>query len=448
MPDDRSEIVAEIKKQIGGIMTTVEAFKETMTEAEAERKKLGEVTGETNAKLDRINEALGTADDISARLQKADDIEKAAAKAAEETKAALAGMIAEGVKLSERVAGIEVALKRPPGSSGGLSEAEAKAEEYKGLFWGGIRQGWENLSADDMAIVNEVKALVIGDDTLGGYYAAPSTFEAEIIKAIIEFSPFRTVARITGIGTRSLLIPKRTGVFAARRVAEVEVRSETEGYTTGMVEIPAPEMYADTRVSLQMLEDTGFNLEAELNSEIAEQFAVKEGAEFIGGNGAEEAEGILTNSDVLETNSGSASSIADTDGQADGLIDLFHGIKTGYSASSTWLLNRLTLGDVRKLKDADKNYIWVMGLADLRPNTILSAPYVEMPDMPDVAANAFPIMFGDFRRAYRIVDRVGMSVLRDPFTLGNVGQIKLLARKRVGGKVILAEAMRKLKVSV
>jgi HK97 family phage major capsid protein len=109
-------------------------------------------------------------------------------------------------------------------------------------------------------------------------------------------------------------------------------------------------------------------------------------------------------------------------------------------------LNRFTLGAVRKLKDANDSYIWQPGLSAGVANTILGAPYVEVPDMPDVAAAAFPIAFGDWRRAYVIVDRIAMSVLRDPFTRGSQGQVKFLARRRVGGQVVLAEAVRKLKV--
>jgi HK97 family phage major capsid protein len=82
------------------------------------------------------------------------------------------------------------------------------------------------------------------------------------------------------------------------------------------------------------------------------------------------------------------------------------------------------------------------------PNTILGQPYVEVPDMPDVAANAFPIAFGDVRRAYTVVDRISLSVLRDPFTQATNGNVRFIARRRVGGQVVLAEAIRKLKVSV
>ena len=67
--------------------------------------------------------------------------------------------------------------------------------------------------------------------------------------------------------------------------------------------------------------------------------------------------------------------------------------------------------------------------------------------MPDVGAGAFPIVFGDMRRAYTIVDRISLAILRDPYTQASTGSIRYIARKRVGGQVVLAEAIRKQKVS-
>jgi HK97 family phage major capsid protein len=146
-------------------------------------------------------------------------------------------------------------------------------------------------------------------------------------------------------------------------------------------------------------------------------------------------------------NSGSAATIADANGQGDGLINTYYGLKTAYAKNAVWTMNRATIGAVRKLKDSTGRYIWVPGVANAAPNTILDASYVELPDMPDVAAGAFPIAFGDFQKGYRIVDRVLISVLRDPFTQADNGMVKFLARKRVGGAVVLGEAIAKLKCS-
>ena len=242
-------------------------------------------------------------------------------------------------------------------------------------------------------------------------------------------------------------LPKRTGTFAATRVGELAARTETTGYTTGQVEIHCDEMYAEVRISQQMIEDSLFNIEAEMGLEFAEQFAIKEGTEFVSGTGVNgQAEGFLTNADILSQDSGAATTIADADGQANGLITLFYSkLKTAYARNATWTLNRATLGSVRKLKSTDKQYIWLPGVAGRVPNTILGSPYVECPDMPNEGAGTYPIAVGDFNAGYRIVDRVLLSVLRDPYTQSGSGQILFRARKRVGGAVVKAEAIAKLK---
>ena len=292
----------------------------------------------------------------------------------------------------------------------------------------------------------EMKTLTVGNDPAAGYLA-PVEFAAELIKAETEFSPIREIARVRQTSRNSLQMPKRTGTFGAVWVAEQATRSETTGLTYGLEEVPTHEMYALVDISQQMLEDSAFDLEAELMTEFSEQFAVTEGAAFVSGNGVGKPEGILDNADLGETVSGSAATIADADGQANGLINLWHDIKTAYAIRGTWILNRKTLAAVRRLKDVDKNYVWQPGLAAGQPNTILGSPYVEVPDMPDEAANATPVAFGDFKRGYGIFDRVTLSVLRDPFTQATQGNVRFLARRRVGGQVLLAEAIRKLKCS-
>jgi HK97 family phage major capsid protein len=293
---------------------------------------------------------------------------------------------------------------------------------------------------------DEMKALSVGNDPAAGYLAPPE-FAREIIKGEVEFSPLRAWARVRETSRNALQIPRRTGTFGAVWVAEQATRSETEGLTYGLEDIPTHEMYALVDVSQQMLEDSEFDLEAELRMEFAEQFAVTEGAGFVDGTGVGQPEGLLTNANVSTVNSGSAATIADANGQADGLVSLWHAVKTGYAIRGVWLLNRSTLAAVRKLKDDQGQYIWQPGLAVGQPNTILGSPYAELPDMPGEAANATPIAFGDLKRAYTVVDRIQLSVLRDPFTQATAGKIRFIARRRVGGQVVLPEAVAKLKCS-
>lgn len=346
-------------------------------------------------------------------------------------------------KMNGRMDQLESALRRANRSPAGTDARRPYGAEAKAYF-DYLRHGTRDEPSPGAAALSreEVKALTVGADPTAGYLA-PVEYAREIIKGEVEFSPLRTVARVRETSRRALQMPTRRGTFGAAWTAESGTRSESQGLSYGLEEFPTHEMYALLDVSEQMMEDSEFSLDEELQQEFSEQFAVTEGTAFVAGNGVGKPEGILSHADVLETNSGSAAAI----GSADGLIQLYHDVKTGYAVQGWWLLNRATLGDVRKLKDAQNNYVWQPGLASGVPNTILGQPYLEVPDMPDVAANATPIVFGDIRRAYTIVDRVTLSILRDPFTQATNGNIRFIARRRVGGQVVLAEAIRKLKVA-
>ena len=118
-----------------------------------------------------------------------------------------------------------------------------------------------------------------------------------------------------------------------------------------------------------------------------------------------------------------------------------------YRGNGAWMMNSTTVGAVRKLVTSTGAPLWVDSLAAANPPTILGRPVIEAIDMPDIAANAFPVVFGDFNSAYRIYDRVSLTLLRDPFTQATNGLVRFHARRRVGGDVVLAEAIRKLKIA-
>ncbi|EHK56911.1 phage major capsid protein [Allomesorhizobium alhagi] len=426
---DPTEIKAAVDAAVTPVMTAFEAFKETNDARLKEVEKKGVADPVTTDKLAKIETTLSQYESLNQKLTVAADQAKAAKEA------------------SDR---IEVMLARLPDNARGRgNEVETKARHGA---WGlaVIRAhalGVLNLNADEQKILadvaNEAKALNVGTDTAGGYLA-PTEYVRDIIKGVTELSPARALARIRNTAGKSIQQPKRTGQFAARRVHENGAKTETTGLAYGLEEIVAPEMYALIDISNQMLEDSAFDMEAEIREEASEQFAVKEGAEFVSGTGVGEMEGILTNAGVGENHSGSAATIADADGQANGLLTLKHALKTAYAKNASWIMNRTTIGSVRKLKDADKNYIWMPGIAQGRPNTIDGDPYVEFPDMPNEGAGLYPIAYGDFKRAYTMVDRIAMEMLRDPYTQATSGNIRFIFRRRNGGKVVLAEAIRKL----
>jgi len=417
---------------VAEIMTAFEEFKATNDNRIRQEVKNGVADVITTDKLAKIEATLASHEDANQRVTLA---QKAADRANDEIK-----------RLQTALEKLEAKAGRP----GAFGDRSRNGSEYKNAFDSYLRRTESGLEPEEKKALQEYKALVAGNDTLGGYYLAPADVQTEIIKNVILMSPVRTIARATTIGVASLKLPKRTGVFAARRVGEVDTRNETTGYQTGMVEINAPEMYAEVLISEQMIEDSMFDIQAEMSTEFTEQFAVKEGAEFVVGTGSDnQAEGFMTSPAVTQVfTSGSAAGINDVNGQADGLINAYYGLKTAYAKNAVWVVNRQTIGAVRRLKDSVGRYIWNPGVQNAAPATILDAPYVELPDMPAIAANAYPIAFGDFQKGYRIVDRVLISVLRDPFTQAGNGQIKFLARKRVGGAVVQGEAIVKVQCHV
>ena len=401
----------EIKDAIQDLNQTFHEFKK-VNDQRLEALEKGDSTAEIDSQLSQIEAKLNSFEDINQKLV-----------AAEQSQ----------VQVKEQMEKLETALKRP---NTGMESKQV--DEYMAAFDTYCRKGLEGLD------VMERKALTVSNDSTGGYLAPPE-YVRELLKTVTEISPIRSIARIRSTGQRSIQIPKRTGQFAAAWVSESGTRSETTGYQVGLEELPAHEHYALVDISEQDLEDTVFDLEAEMQSEFAEQFAKAEGTAFVTGNGVGKPEGFMENGDVSSINSGSAATIT-----ADSLISLVHNIKSDYGRNGTFVFNRSTLAAVRKLKDTAGQYVFQAGM-DLRGgamSTILGHPYVEVTDMPDIAANAFPVAFGDFRRAYMIVDRVALAVLRDPFTQATTGNVRYIARRRVGGQVVQAEAINKLKCAV
>ena len=401
----------DIKKAVDGIASAFEEFKATNDSRLAEIEKKGHADPLVEEKLKNIEADLDRFEDVNQKLT---------------------AQMQEQKQMSEKLDSFEAMLKRPQAG------AESKQVDMAiKSFDKWLRKGKENMEQD------EIKALTVSDDTAAGFLAPPE-YVRELIKTVTEISPMRQIARVRATTQKSVQMPSRTATFSAQWVAESGTRSETTGYTTQLEEIPTHELYALVDISEQELEDAVFDLEAEMQSEFATQFGAAEGTAFISGNSVGKPEGVTTNSSIGTTNSGAAAALT-----GDGLIELVHAIKTEYGVNGTFIFNRSTLADIRKLKDTAGQYVFQAGMMLTAgvPNTILGYPYVEMPDMPDVGASAKPVAFGDFSRGYMIVDRVALSVLRDPFTQATSGNVRYVARRRVGGQVVLAEAIRTQTIS-
>ena len=395
----------EVKEAIDGMVTAFEEFKATNESRLAELEKKDSADVLYDEKIAKIEADMDKFEDINQKLTLAQQEQK---------------------KYGEKLESFETMLKRPEANLS-TNDIDTKLQVFD--KW--VRKGDEGL--DDM----EKKALTVSDDTQAGYLAPPE-YVNELIRQT-EITPFRSVARVRTTSSKSVQIPSRTATFTAQWVAETGSRSETTGYTTALEEIPTHEIYALVDISTQQLDDSAFNMEAEMQQEFATQFAQKEGNSFILGDAVGKPEGVITNSSVGTTNSGSGTLLT-----GDGLIELVHAIKSDYGQNATFMFNRTTLGAIRKLKDSAGQYVFQAGMMLTAgvPNSVLGYPYVEAPDLADVGSSAKPVIFGDFSRGYMVVDRVNLSVLRDPFTQATSGNVRYVARRRVGGQVIQPVALR------
>ncbi|WP_445216200.1 phage major capsid protein [Bradyrhizobium sp. Pa8] len=293
----------------------------------------------------------------------------------------------------------------------------------------------------------ETKTLRVADDTAGGFFA-PEYFQAELDRNLVLFSPIRALARVIPTSSGAVLWPNRQSGMTAQWTGETAPRPSTT-MTFGERRYTVRELSAYVDVSNQMLEDAEMDIGAMLNFEFAESFGQAESAAFVNGASILSPAGFMQDTTIGYTASGSPGAIADANGQADGIIDLYHSVKTPYRANAVWGMNSNTLSAVRKLKDKNGDYLASMqGVNNAPATTLLGRPIVEMPDMPDVAVGSFPIIFGEFGAGYRIFDRVALSIMRDPYTQASNGLTRFWGRRRVAGGVGKAEALRKLKVAV
>ena len=335
-------------------------------------------------------------------------------------------------KANTRLDEIETKMNRPPIEIPGAEDKDKGTAEGKALdHW--LRKG--------VVTIEEQKVLKVSDDTAAGYLVSPE-ITTDLLKTLVEYSNIRRIARVRPTSKTEIWVRKRTGTFTARHVGETAARTETEGLTYGLEKIPNHEIYADVIISNQELEDSDFNLDAQISLEAGEQFGVLEGTDFVSGDGVNKSEGFMVNADVL---AGEVIGVVAGDiGIADILLTFFS-LKEPYVNNATWVMRRATLAKIAVFQDAANHYIWLPGIGGSMPDTILGRPVLFSPDMPAVGSLTRPIAFGDFRIGYTVVDRLQMSILRDPYSQKLSGAVEFTVRKRVGGQVVQAEAIKVLK---
>ena len=351
-------------------------------------------------------------------------------KALAELTASVEGRASEVKAIGDRIDKLEAKVNRP--GSGGKQEDADVAAEKKAFA--------EYLARGDRAV--ELKTLRLSGDPQGGYLA-PDEISAEMVRNLVEFSPVRSLASVRTTGAPAVKYPKRTGVTNATWDAELQDATESEP-AFGMHTVTVHKLQTYVDISNELLADTGGMAEAEVRLALAEDFGKKEGLAFVSGSGVGQPLGMLNESAVGYTFSGNASTLGSA--PADLLITAMYALPAVYRNRGTWLMNGSTLAAIRKLKDGTTgNYLWQPAYTAGQPETILGRPVVEAVDMPDIGTAAEPIIFGDMESAYRIVDRIALSILVNPYLLASKGVTRIHATRRLGGSVIRPEALRKIR---
>lgn len=389
--------------------------------------------------------AEGNPNDIIAGLKKAfEDFKAEHQKQLDDVKAGLPASdhMEKLAKFEAEISGLQAAIddfnvKLAAGQMSG--QGGVRDKEYTNAFQAHMKKG------EIQASLNK------GQDAEGGYLA-PIEWDRTITNKLVEVSPMRRLARVQPVskGRFSKLFNKRG--TSSGWVGETTARPETNTPEFGSLNFSTGELYANPASTQQMLDDAEVNLETWLGDEVQTEFAYQEGLAYVSGDGTNKPTGILQYvtgaaqaaahpfGAIELINSGS-----DTGIESDSLIDLVYALPGAYTGNASFAVNRKTLGAIRKLKDGNGNYLWQPSYVAGQPSTLLGFPVVEVPDMPDVALDAVPLLFGDFRQSYLIVDYIGVRVLRDPFT--NKPYVMFYTTKRVGGGLLNPQPMRGLKIT-
>lgn len=327
------------------------------------------------------------------------------------------------------------------------------------LFGGSVDTNTKQLKTAIRALLRgddrEIKAMSVGSAPDGGFAVLPA-FSDQLTRVEIDLSPMRQIARVVQIEQADAfeeLIDK--DVAAANWVSETGARPGTATPQLAKLRIPAHEIYAAPQATQTLIDDAKIDVTEWLSDKVGQQFATVEGTAFFTGDGVGKPRGVLDYPTAATADAsrawgtfehvatGTSGGLGTDPNGANKLIDVMHKLKAGYRRDAVWVMNKKTAGEVRKLKDGSGRFVWVDSLAQGQPPSLLGYPVVEAEDMPDIAANSLSIAFGNFKRGYTIVDRIGMRLLVDPYSAKPY--VIVYVYKRVGGDVNDFHAIKLLK---
>jgi HK97 family phage major capsid protein len=313
-----------------------------------------------------------------------------------------------------------------------IKDYSANVEEYNTY-----KKAFDNFLRMDEKLVTpeEFKTLSVGVDPHGGYTVTPF-MATQILTRLYESDPIRQLAQSMTISTDAVewLVDRDQATVGWE--GETQTTTETGTPDLGRKRIAVHQLYAKPTATQQLLEDSAINIESWLANKVAERMGRTEAAAFVTGDGVGKPRGFLTYANgtnwgqIEQINMGAAATLT-----ADGFINIKYHMREEFLNTGTWLMNRLTVRDCMYLKNGVGDYIWKPSNITLDPSSsILGLPVRMSTTMPAVAAGALAVVLADFRETYMIVDRLGITIQRDPYTKKPF--IEFYTRKRVGGDVI------------
>lgn len=333
------------------------------------------------------------------------------------------GFISRESKKSEKISKLEEKISKMQNYISRPDMMKMDNTEEQNSFGDYIRKGVQG---------NLITKSLSGGEGEAGVVITP-TLSNQIITMVNQRSVMRQVASVEKISTRSLDIIYEDGDFAAGWVAETAGRDVTDTPKLKKKSIHAHEIYAQPKATQSLIDDTEVNIENWLAERVADSFIKLENEAFVTGDGANKPNGFLLNAKIEKVEAGSAVNV-------EMLLSLINSLDEGYIANASFIMNRKTLSLVQGLKDGDGRFIWNQSLANPLQQTIFGIPVVISSHMPDVEADKLAIALGDFKSAYKIVDRAGINLMRDPYT--EKPFVKFYAVKRVGGDIVNPSAIK------
>ena len=294
-----------------------------------------------------------------------------------------------------------------------------------------------------------------GQTGSAGGFAIPELFVNTLAKRAKDGSVIRRLARPISVSTANVKIPRSNNDANSGWVGELDARTGTAEPTLGETAPTFGMVYALVEASEELTMDSAFPIGQWFAESAGDEIAKAEGIAFVSGNGANKPTGFLnitpeaandttgrTEGALQYIPSGAAGALSDPDV----LISVVYTVRSEYRMNAVWLMNSLTAGTIRKMKDADGRYLWTDGLAEGQAPLLAGYPVAIDENMPDIAADTHPIAFGDFRRGYVVADHGGLRVTLDD-NITTPGRVKWYIRRRVGGAVLDDHAIKVIKIA-